>query len=636
MGVVYLAKDTQLGRKVALKIPRQSALAEPESLERFYREARTAATLRHSNICPVYDVGQINGVHYLTMAYIPGRPASSFATKGRLPPARQVALLIRKIALALDEAHRNGVVHRDLKPSNIMLDDRGEPIVMDFGLARNTNTAENARLTQSGAILGTPAFMAPEQVRGESEQIGPRSDIYALGVMLYQLLTGELPFSGPILTVFAQILRDTPKKPSEHRPDVAPVLEAICLKMMAREAAQRYSSMKEVAQALTDYLKSGSAPRQDAGQVNRAPTTIGVPGDDPGSMRAGSTAGLLTPKSTSHGASPPDLPAETLRSPNRRRALMAGSAAILALVAFATIVYSPFMETTRTPDGARAIEEFAPSGSSAPRAELPGTEAREPFLPIGAVFTGTSRFFQPGGTAPESSTNFTFTVNHRDQNRVEARAELLAFNTAWAYRGFCRDHGNGEGVILIEDVDAVDRDREEEGITTIVIQVRDQGNSLSGVGFFGLVCCEFSATLSEQGDPAPELTDLAPPITTAFSAGSRYAGDWIGYSAGSTESDTQQQFNLRFSHAGNGTAQARLHLADPEQDWDLRGEIIHRTGQLPILVVQDVDLIGSEHPLEGKTTLLIELSEDGSELRSRGFSTIGLRSESTAMRESGN
>lgn len=281
MGVVYLAVDTQLHRKVALKIPKKSILEEPEALERFYREARTTATLRHNNICPVYDVGAIDGTHYLTMAYIPGKPVNSFLVKGKLPAAKVVALLIRKIALALDEAHRNGVVHRDLKPANVMLDDRGEPIVMDFGLACNTNTTEQARLTQSGAILGTPAYMAPEQVRGELNQIGPQSDIYALGVMMYQFLTGELPFNGPVMMVFAQILRDQPKKPSEIRPDVDPTLEAICLKMTAKEAAQRYASMRDVAVALTEFVKKGSASGQETKSTVTPVATVAEPEPQP-------------------------------------------------------------------------------------------------------------------------------------------------------------------------------------------------------------------------------------------------------------------------------------------------------------------------------------------------------------------
>lgn len=258
MGVVYLAEDTQLDRQVALKIPKKSALEDADALERFYREARTTSRLRHPNICPVFDVGSLDGMHYLTMGYIPGKPVSHFVGK-KLPSPRQVALLIRKIARALDAAHQQGIIHRDLKPSNVMLDDCGEPIVMDFGLARNLNTAENARLTQSGAILGTPAYMAPEQVQGDLAAIGPQTDVYALGVMMYQFLTGQLPFAGPILLIFAQIMTDEPQRPSELRPDVDPRLEAICVKMMAKGISRRFHSMHDVAAALTEYLKSSAA-----------------------------------------------------------------------------------------------------------------------------------------------------------------------------------------------------------------------------------------------------------------------------------------------------------------------------------------------------------------------------------------
>ena len=274
MGEVYLAQDTQLGRQVALKLPKASVLSDPDSLDRFYREARTAATLRHPNICPIYDVGMIDGSHYLSMAYIPGKPVSEFLKKGKLPAQRQVALLIRKISAALVEAHELGIVHRDLKPSNVMLDVRGEPIVMDFGLARRINTGDNARITQSGAILGTPAYMSPEQVQGDPNLIGPGCDIYSLGVMFYQFLTGQLPFQGPMMMVFAQIISQEPPSPSELRPDVDPELERICLKMMAKEIPQRYSSMREVVSAITDYIKSEPNSRSSA-DLKSAPGSTG-------------------------------------------------------------------------------------------------------------------------------------------------------------------------------------------------------------------------------------------------------------------------------------------------------------------------------------------------------------------------
>ena len=206
MGMVYLAEDTQLQRQVALKTPHFEQEPTAELLERFYREARSAATLRHPNICPVYDVGQIEGTHYISMAYIEGHPLSAFIRSDKPQPERQILIIVRKLALALQEAHNHGVVHRDLKPANIMVDKRNEPIIMDFGLARQLHRDETVRITQSGMLIGTPAYMSPEQIDGEPGKVGPASDQFSLGVILYELLTGQLPFRGSLSTVMAQIL----------------------------------------------------------------------------------------------------------------------------------------------------------------------------------------------------------------------------------------------------------------------------------------------------------------------------------------------------------------------------------------------------------------------------------------------
>jgi WD40 repeat protein len=286
MGEVYLAHDPLLERPVALKVPRFQPGHGPEVVERFYREARAAARLAHPNLCPIFDVGDAGGTPFLAMAYLEGQPLSDLVREsGPLPP-RRAAELVRGIALALEEAHRRGVVHRDLKPANVMVNPRGEPVVMDFGLARQTE-AGGERLTRAGALLGTPAYMAPEQVRGDGTAGEALWDVYSLGVILYELLTGRPPFEGPVALVLARVVSETPPPPSQYRPDLSPRLESICRKAMAREPGRRFASMRELSDALADYL--------------REPDPATVPGvaPPPPSGRRGkqrrSSAGLVPP-----------------------------------------------------------------------------------------------------------------------------------------------------------------------------------------------------------------------------------------------------------------------------------------------------------------------------------------------------
>lgn len=253
MGAVYLAHDTQLERPVALKVMRFAPDESAQAHERFLREARAAATLEHPNICPVFDVGTHDAIPYLTMAFIEGQPLADFTKEGKRLPPRQVSMLVRQLALALAEAHQRGIVHRDLKPSNVMLNRRQEPILMDFGLARQARPGDE-RLTQSGQVLGTPAYMSPEQMSGDLEAIGPGCDIYSLGVMLYEMLTGKTPFEGNAAQVLAKLLNEEPPRPSVYRPDLDPRLEAICCTAMAKKIADRYPDMNEFAHALERFL----------------------------------------------------------------------------------------------------------------------------------------------------------------------------------------------------------------------------------------------------------------------------------------------------------------------------------------------------------------------------------------------
>jgi serine/threonine protein kinase len=258
MGAVYLAYDAQLQRHVALKTP--SLGGNPQAVARFLREARAAAQLRSPFVCPVYDVGQVGGVHYLSMAFIDGQPLSKAISERRLGDGKAIAALARKMARGLQKAHEHGIIHRDLKPDNIMLDSDGEPIVMDFGLARRMD--EDTRITQAGRLLGTPAYMSPEQVDGDPEKIGPPTDIYSLGVVLYQMLTGRLPFQGSLTAILRQISSTAPPPPSKVNPALGEgsALEQICLKMMARVPADRYPSMAAVVEALEEAFPRERPP----------------------------------------------------------------------------------------------------------------------------------------------------------------------------------------------------------------------------------------------------------------------------------------------------------------------------------------------------------------------------------------
>ncbi len=252
MGSVYLARDHQLDRLVALKIPNPDYLEDPVWTERFYREARSMATLRHPHLCPVYDVGSVEGTHYITMAYIEGESLNE-TLRRRSYSNRETAKLMQKLALALDAAHKRGVVHRDLKPANIMVDHSGEPVVMDFGLALREKDS-NSKLSNSRTVLGTPCYMSPEQVNAEQDKIGAGTDVYSLGVILYELLCGKLPFDGSVGSVLGKISFKPPEPPSKRREGVDLGLEAICLKAMSKQVQDRYSTAARMAASLGNYL----------------------------------------------------------------------------------------------------------------------------------------------------------------------------------------------------------------------------------------------------------------------------------------------------------------------------------------------------------------------------------------------
>jgi serine/threonine-protein kinase len=249
MGVVYKARQKALDRIVAVKMILAGHLASAEHVRRFQDEARAAARVRHSHIVHIHEVGEFGGQHYFTMEYVEGTSLAAWMARGPASPDKAIRI-VEQVARAVAHLHRQGIVHRDLKPSNILLDDEEQPYVTDFGLAKFFGGDSQA--TATGVIVGTPCYMAPEQAAGRNAEVGPWSDVYSLGAILYELLTGRPPFreETPLDTVM-QVLSGEPPLPRRLNKRIPRALERIVMKCLAKSPPQRYSS----AEALADDLK---------------------------------------------------------------------------------------------------------------------------------------------------------------------------------------------------------------------------------------------------------------------------------------------------------------------------------------------------------------------------------------------
>lgn len=253
MGVVFKARHVKLNRIVALKMILAGKLASHADVERFSTEAQAAAQLEHSGIVPIYEVGEIGDQRYFSMGFVEGESLSAKIAAGPLA-AREAATLLVAVAEAVDYAHSKGIIHRDLKPGNVLVGKDGQPRVTDFGLCKRTSGA--SELTGTGQVLGTPSYMPPEQAAGKIEEIGPLSDVYSLGAILYTLLTGRPPFQTPnAVETLLQVLTREPVPPRQLNANIPPDLETICLKCLEKESHRRYLSAQEFAADLRRFLK---------------------------------------------------------------------------------------------------------------------------------------------------------------------------------------------------------------------------------------------------------------------------------------------------------------------------------------------------------------------------------------------
>ena len=248
MGCVYKAYDPKLQRVVAIKVLLKTG-KEAET-KRFLREAKTTAQLKHPNIVNVYDFGIENQQYFFTMDFIEG--ISLHDLEDTKLSTKQIVHYMLKITDAIHYAHQQGIIHRDLKPANIIINPKNEPIVMDFGLAKINNASQ--QLSKSGMIMGTLLYMAPEQVDGKVHEIDARTDVYALGAILYELLTLHVPFSGSNTSaVMEKILNKPPVKPSNYKNSISPELEKVCLKALEKNKSKRYQSVEELHEDLQRF-----------------------------------------------------------------------------------------------------------------------------------------------------------------------------------------------------------------------------------------------------------------------------------------------------------------------------------------------------------------------------------------------
>ncbi len=382
-GVVYRAFDPRLGREVALKVLRAEMVTSAQAVERFLREARAAAKLLHPHIVPVYDCGQAGSLYFIASAFIQGNTLAEVIPEGGMETRRAVELAAQ-LASALGYAHGQGVLHRDVKPQNIMLDEQGSLHLMDFGLAAWVQEG-GARLTQHGEMMGTPRYMSPEQAGGENAKVGAASDLYAAGVVLYEMLAGRTPFDGPPAALVYQILQKAAAPPSRHRPGLDPRLDTICLRALAKDPARRYKNGEEMAAALQGVTRLASQPAMTSATLRAQACAAAVAAGPRAEHTAGENDHTLSDYSASatHGLAAP--PAATDRPPHGAR--LPWVLSVLASLAVLAVLSVVVVTSLLGPSTGQPPKDTSLSRSDPP----PPTTEPPPEVKVAGKFLGVDR-----------------------------------------------------------------------------------------------------------------------------------------------------------------------------------------------------------------------------------------------------
>ncbi len=396
MGEVWRARDSRTDRDVALKVLGGWLDADPEFADRFRRECARAATVSSPHIVPVHNYGEIDGRLFIDMALIHGTSLRDLIDHGPLSPERAVAI-IAGVGKALDAAHRTGLVHRDVKPSNILIsNDDGDDhaYLIDFGIAQ---TVDDTRITRSGAMIGSPAYMPPERFTGDGDH---RSDLYALGCVLYEALTGQPPFPGTNVLVLANAHQNTPPpRPTSKRPDLPAALDAVTTRALAKDPHQRFTTAGELIAAARSAITTAPSPPAEASgsattssQPRRTSAYTNVdspPFDQPSDHRA------ADPSARAHDT---DSPSATRATPSsdirqRRRPILIGLAALLVMAAAVTALIALVTREPTTPTepaAAGPIDTVLPAGPAAPQTAdqiVASLAAKVPTVKIGVTYT---------------------------------------------------------------------------------------------------------------------------------------------------------------------------------------------------------------------------------------------------------